>query len=218
MILFIITFLVGAYLINNFLLNHWKRENCPQKINSKWLFGDFKDSILHRKSFAENLRDIYEECKSHRVIGLYLSYRPVLMINDLKIISSILLKDSNKFSDRGYHSDGHFDELSDQLFFQGGKKWKKLREILAKAFTTNKLKATIPTSRENLSILERFMVAKVKDQENIFDMRELVARLNTNIISSVAYGLDVDTITEPDHIMRKMGAEIFEPSFIAGLR
>lgn len=218
MFLILVCIAFAAYLINYFFLSFWKRDGVSQNSGFKWLFGDFKDSMTHKMSFAENLKDIYENCKLHRVFGLYLSYRPVLMVNDPKIISSIMLKDFNKFADHGYHSDGSFDELSDQLFFQGGSKWKKLREVLTKAFTTNKLKATIPISLKNLSILKNFMTSQIVSGENVFNCQDLIARLNTNIISSVAYGLEVDTITQPDHIMRKMGLEVFQPSLIAGLR
>ena len=53
---------------------------------------------------------------------------------------------------------------------------------------------------------------------NVIDFCDLMARFNTSIISSVAFGLDNDCINEPNHIFRQMGAKFFAPSLKNGLK
>lgn len=66
--------------------------------------------------------------------------------------------------------------------------------------------------------LEDYLVKNVEKGVDVFEFRDLMARFNTNIISSVAFGIENDCINEPDHIFRKMGAKVFEPSLTNGLR
>jgi cytochrome P450 family 6 len=127
-------------------------------------------------------------------------------------------KDSSYFPDRGLHVNGHFDPISEQIFFQGGEKWKKLRVKLTPAFTSGKLKAMLSIVTKNLLKLEEFIKKGIKEGAKEFEFRDLVARMNTNIISSVAFGIEVDTINDPQHVMRHMGVKVFEPNLIAGLR
>lgn len=182
------------------------------------LFGDFKNAFLHTESMADIVKRIYLQTKQHRVFGVYLSYRPMMFINDPKIIRDILLKEFNSFPDRGFHANESFDPLSEQLFFQCGPKWKKLRSKLTPAFTSGKLKAMLPIVTKNGRLLYNFIDKKIEEGVEMFEFRDLIARLNTNIITSVAYGIEVDTINDPNHIMRHMGLKVFEPSFVAGLR
>ena len=210
-------FAVILFLVNKYLLTHWSRQGIPQG-DSKFIFGDFKNAFLHLESIADIVKRIYLSSKQHKIFGVYLSYRPMLFINDPKLIRDIMLKDSASFPDRGVHVNGNFDPLSEQLFFQAGSKWKKLRVKLTPAFTSGKLKAMLPIVTKNGKILNEFITRNVEKGISSFEFRDLVARLNTNIITSVAYGIEVDTINQPQHVIRQMGVKVFEPNLIAGLR
>lgn len=64
--------------------------------------------------------------------------------------------------------------------------------------------------------LEDFLVKNVKNGVDVFEFRDLLARFSTNIISSVAFGIENDCINKPDHIFRKIGVQIFETNFKNG--
>jgi cytochrome P450 family 6 len=66
--------------------------------------------------------------------------------------------------------------------------------------------------------LEDYLVTNFNNGVDVFEFRDLLARFSTNIISSVAFGIENDCINEPDHIFRKMGAKFFEPNFKNGIR
>lgn len=67
-------------------------------------------------------------------------------------------------------------------------------------------------------VLEDYLVANFNNGVNVFEFRDLLARFSTNIISSVAFGIENDCINEPDHIFRRMGAKFFEPNLRNGVR
>jgi cytochrome P450 family 6 len=209
--------LVLLYYLNRYLLSFWSRQEVPQG-NPLALFGDFKDVFLHKKSIADVIKNIYSASKHHKIFGIYLSYRPMLFINDTRLIRNIMLKDYSYFPDRGVHSNEDFDPLTEQLFFQSGQKWRQIRSRLAPAFTSGKLKAMLPIVTKNGKILIQFITQSIQKGTDVFELRDLVARLNTNIISSIAYGIEVDTVNDPMHIMRQMGVKVFEPNLVAGFR
>jgi cytochrome P450 family 6 len=62
-------------------------------------------------------------------------------------------------------------------------------------------------------VLEDYLIKNVDNGVDVFEFRDLMARFNTNIISSVAFGIETDCINERDHIFRKMGAKNFESSW-----
>lgn len=110
------------------------------------------------------------------------------------------------------------DPLSAHLFNISGQKWRDLRVKLSPAFTSGKLKAMFSIIRDCGSVLENYLVSNVKNGVDVFEFRDLMARYNTNIISSVAFGIDNDCINDPNHIFRKMGAKFFEATFVNGFR
>lgn len=60
------------------------------------------------------------------------------------------------------------------------------------------------------NVLDDFLASSIEKGESVFEFRDLMARFNTNIISSVGFGIETDCINERDHIFRKMGAKNFE--------
>jgi cytochrome P450 family 6 len=104
------------------------------------------------------------------------------------------------------------------LFNIPGQKWRDLRVKLSPTFTSGKLKGMFSIIKSCGQTLEDYLLKNVNNGVNVFEFRDLMARFNTNIISSVAFGIENDCINEPDHIFRKMGAKVFEPTLINGIR
>lgn len=104
------------------------------------------------------------------------------------------------------------------MFNLQGQQWRDLRVKLSPTFTSGKLKGMFSIIRDCGQTLETYLDKNVKSGVDVFEFRDLMARFNTNIISSVAFGIENDCINEPDHLFRRMGAKIFEPSFKNGIK
>lgn len=104
------------------------------------------------------------------------------------------------------------------MFNLQGQQWRDLRVKLSPTFTSGKLKGMFSIIRDCGQTLETYLDKNVKSGVDVFEFRDLMARFNTNIISSVAFGIENDCINEPDHLFRRMGAKIFEPSFKNGFK
>lgn len=203
---------------NHFLHNFWTRRGFPQ-LNPKFLVGDIGELFRLKLSIAEVYGNLYEKSKKLKIAGVYFTYRPGLLINDPELIQNILVKDFSHFTDHGLYVDEDYDPLSGHLFSLSGDKWKHLRAKLSPLFSPVKLKLMFPTFLDCGINLQRFVEKRINSKDNeVIEMRDLLARYTTDIIASVAFGFDNDSINSPENIFRLMGAKVFKPSLKGGLR
>lgn len=209
--------LVLLYLLNNHLFSFWSKRGFKQ-LDPTFLIGNAGPLITLKASMGEYYQNVYNKYKNYKILGMYLSYRPVLVVTSPKYVQDIMIRDFTSFHDRPMPVDEENDPLSAHLFNIAGQKWRDLRVKLSPTFTSGKLKGMFPIIKDCAHVLEEFLVKNMKNGTDVFEFRDLMARFNTNIISSVAFGIENDCINEPDHIFRRMGAKVFEPSFSNGIR
>lgn len=217
LIIFLLAFVVVCYLLDKYLHNYWNRHGVKQ-LNPSFFVGDAAGLLAQKISLGEFFENLYKNYKNHRLIGIYITYLPVIVINDPMLAKDILIKDFSAFHDRPIPVDQKNDPLSGHLFGLAGKKWKDLRVKLSPAFTSGKLRSIFPVVKDCGQKLETYLTKSIENGQNVIEFRDLLARYSTNIISSVAFGIDNDCINDPNHIFRKMGAKIFDTSLANGIR
>jgi cytochrome P450 family 6 len=208
------TFLVVvAYYANNYFHNYWTRKGFPQA-SPTFFIGNIGNALTGQKSIGEFFSDFYVKFKHHRILGLYFSYRPSVVINDPEVIQEVMIKDFTSFHDRNFVVDTDIDPLGAHLFLLGGQKWRDLRVRLSPTFTSGKLKGMYPIINDCSKTLQDYVMKNTKnDKAYEFDSRDLFARYTTNVISSVAFGIENDCINDPDNLFRKMGKKVFQVNF-----
>lgn len=65
-----------------------------------------------KQSMADYFGDVYKNYKQHGIVGIYISYLPILVVNDPKLIQNIMIKDFNNFPDRPMPVDEENDPIS----------------------------------------------------------------------------------------------------------
>lgn len=180
-------------------------------------YGNFKETILQRSSFGDLIGDLYNSHPEQPVVGIWAAFKPTLLIRDPEIVRQVLIKDFNTFHNRSLYCDAERDPLSGHLLALPGEKWHRMRTKLSPSFTTGKLKGMFSSLVDCSGALDAF-VAKVALEQGTIEIRELLAQYTTNIIASVAFGIEVDCIGNPETPFRKFGRKVFEPSFKNGLR
>lgn len=203
------------YYANKYFFNYWKRLGISQD-EPTFLVGDIAGVFMGRKCLGETFSDFYNRFKQNKIHGLYFSYRPTLIVNDPEVVQEVMIKEFTSFHDRGLFIDGKVDPLGMHLFLLSGQKWRDLRVKLSPTFTSGKLKSMYPIIRDCAKTLQDYLTKNTQNGKRYeFDARDLFARFTTNIISSVAFGIENDSINDRENIFRKMGAKIFEVNFKA---
>jgi len=91
-----------------------------------------------------------------------------------------------------------------------GQEWRNLRARLTPTFTSGKMKMMFPTlidvGKELEKIFEQFTV------EEEVEVKEILSRYTIDVISSVAFGLETNSLKNPDAEFLKIGKQFSNPS------
>lgn len=217
-IIFAIILITLLYFLDRKLLSYWQSLGIPQQ----WqlvLLGSIKDLVLQRIPIAEFYSIQCKKFPSEPIVGIYFSYRPVVVVNDLELSKTILTKDFHYFHDRGAFIDPVIDPLTENLFLLPGEKWKKLRQKLTPLFSASKLKMMLPIIRDSVVTLDDFIERKLTENNSfITDIRDLSSKFTFTMISSVAFGIQNDCINEPNNQFRLTSLKVLDPNFTNNMR
>ncbi|XP_013112033.2 cytochrome P450 6a9 isoform X1 [Stomoxys calcitrans] len=184
-------------------LNYWKDQGIPHDEPSL-LTGNFQ-GLTTKRSVADCTREVYEKYKgSGPFCGFYFFQRPAALLLDMNLVKHVLIKDFSKFTDRGLFHNEKADPLTGHLFLLDGAKWKNLRHKLSPTFTSGKMKFMYPIITD---VAENFVqvFAEMSEKSNIVEIKELLARFTTDIIGRCAFGVECNSLKDPNAEFRIMG-------------
>lgn len=194
-----------------YALSYWKRKGVPS-IKSSIPFGSVGKMALRKAAIGEVVQDFYKEAKSKNLphIGYYFFGRPIYVAVDPVIIKHILQTDFDVFTNRGFFHNEKDDPLSANLFTLGDAKWKTLRQNFTQTFTSGQLKRMFQTLADTSVGLNDIM--EEHSHGKVLNIRDVIARYTTDVIASCAFGIECNTLKEPDSDFRKYGRKVFETS------
>lgn len=198
------------------IYSYWSRELQPH-LKPTIPLGNLADVCLRRTSFGINLYNLYRQSSDALYTGIYLLYRPALLIRDAALARDILETHFDAFHDRGTFHSPQNDPLTSHLFNMTGDEWRRYRGKLTPTFTAGKLRAmmsTILVEGENL----RTHMQPMAERGEVVRMKWLVDRFALNIIGSVGFGLDIDTLANPEHDFLEIEKRINCPGWSNTLR
>ncbi|XP_053675741.1 cytochrome P450 6A1-like [Anopheles nili] len=182
----------------------WAELNVPY-LEPTFPVGNVGDTLKPTIHFAHIVDRLYRQLK-HRgdYVGIYFFRDPVLLVLSPEFARSVLVKDFNCFIDRGVYSNAEVDPLSANLFFMEGQRWRELRAKLTPTFTSGKLKAMFHTIVDVGTKLDQYMEEKCTGAQ-LIDIKELLARFLTDVIGSCAFGIECNSLKNPQSEFRQMG-------------
>lgn len=195
---------------------YWERKGFVYLPGYNYVFGHFQPTFTQKEGMGGLTTRLYNSTKEP-FVGIYSIMRPILLVRDPELVRTILIKDFQYFTDRGVHCNENYDPLSGHLFALPGQKWKNLRGKLSPTFTSGKLKAMFSTLVDCGATLQNHL-EKLANKNELLDVREISASYATNVIASVAFGIEVDTIAQPNNDFRVCGRKIFESTFWNAIR
>ncbi|NP_001306219.1 cytochrome P450 6a68 [Ceratitis capitata] len=137
--------------------------------------------------------------------GFYLGGgNPDIFVLTPELAKLVLIKDFNKFTDRGFYTNVKHDPLSGQLFMLDGHKWRSMRTKLSPTFTSGKMKLMYPIVVKVAEELSN-MFENLRQEDAVVEIRDLVARFTTDVIGSCAFGIECNSLKNPNSEFRVMG-------------
>ncbi|KAH8252674.1 hypothetical protein KR032_001203, partial [Drosophila birchii] len=202
-------------LVYNFYHNtytYWARKGVPYEPPIPVL-GNMK-GIGSKFHFRDINQRIYDQFKGKApFVGMFMFLKRIAMIIDLDLIKQVLIKDFNYFQDRGAFNNPRDDPLTGHLFALEGEAWKSMRHKLSPVFTSGKIKhmsgVIVEVSHHLVDTMDKTVKAAVVDGGDV-EIKELCARFTTDVIGSCAFGLECNSLKDPNAEFRAMGRALFE--------
>lgn len=193
----ILILFVIAYIFVKKQYSYWERIGIPS-VKPTIPFGNLQSLVKKQNSFGHAIYDLYKST-SEPFIGIYLFFRPALLIRDSVLVKNVLLNDFHHFHDRGVYCEPETDPMSANLFSLPGERWKHLRSQLTPAFTSGKLKGMFSIISNIGNEFVKVCEPMAEKQEEI-EFRYIAGRYVADCLASIAFGLDsVSTLNDPDH-------------------
>ncbi|XP_030369030.1 probable cytochrome P450 6a18 [Scaptodrosophila lebanonensis] len=141
-------------------------------------------------------------------VGFYFMQKPAAFVIDLELAKNILIKDFSNFSNKGLYYNEKDDPLSAHLFNLDGPQWRVLRHKLSGTFTSGKMKFMFPTV---VSVAEEFIRVMHEQvaQRSTLEIRDLVARFTVDVIGNCAFGIQCNSLRDPEAEFLRMGRAAF---------
>lgn len=162
-----------CYLWLKFMYSYWSRTKFPY-LKPSIPFGNVSDAAMGKKSMGINLYELHKS-SSEPIIGIYLLFRPALLVRDAELAKDMLTTDFANFYDRGiYHNPN--DPVANHMLMLPGQEWKQIRSKLTPTFTSGKLKGMMPAILNIAEVLKQKLLPSSQRGE-IVEMRDLLMRL-----------------------------------------
>ncbi|CAH1372926.1 unnamed protein product [Tenebrio molitor] len=190
---------------------YWNRKGLltPRRV---LFFGNGAGVILQRESHGDAIMKLYRYFKEHNKLhgGYYWVTLPLYMPVNLEIIKCIMQNDSDHFADRGVYIDKVGDPLSGHLFSLEGEKWRKLRAKLTPTFTSGKVKMMFDTV---VKCSDDLILEMDKSVESSINIKDILARYTTDIIGNCAFGIECNSLKNPDNEFTRYLMKFFMRGF-----
>lgn len=214
----IIVFITSSYFYLKYKFTYWSSKGVPC-LTPSVPFGNAGNQLMMRKNLGEIVEDVYVKLKKdgHKYGGMYLVATPNFVPIDPDMVKMIMTGEFQSFHDRATLVNEEADPLSGNLFALKGYKWRNLRVKLTPTFTSGKMKMMFQMLLVCGEQLDQAMRDCVK-QKGPIDIKDMLGRFTTDVIGTVAFGLNCNSLENPDSEFRKYGKMVFDNSFFDNLR
>lgn len=113
MILIVLFICTAIYLLLKYKFSYWQRHGVAY-IEPSLLWGNLTSVATRKTSFGINIAELYN-ATVEPFIGIYLFYRPGILVRDPELVKKVLATDFTSFYDRGVYCSGK-QPMSETLF------------------------------------------------------------------------------------------------------
>lgn len=168
--------------------------------------GRYLEKVVKReKTFGLAVNECYPSM-DEPLVGIYMIYKPVILVRDPDIVKMIMTTHFEHFSDRGMFTDEKKDPLSTNLFTMELDRWRALRSKLTPAFSGAKIGQMMSLVQGIAQAYQKELLRQADNDKDVthIKMKDMSSRLVVDIIGSTVFGIEVNSLTNEDHSFRKI--------------
>ncbi|XP_034103309.1 probable cytochrome P450 6w1 [Drosophila albomicans] len=205
---------IALYFWQKRLHSFWER-NGVKSIKSEPILGNFRTFLSGKVPLFEQLSLFYNTpgFENEPLIGVNLVKGPGVVIRDVELAKTVMIKKFNFFTNRSMRTDPIHDALgANTLFFSRNPEWKNARSKLTPIFTSGKMKQMYPLMLEVAKELEQ-TVEKVSSDSAV-RIKDICARFTIDNIATIAFGIKANTLKDRNSEFYKFSTDFFNFSLM----
>lgn len=177
-------------------MRYWKKRNVPY-LEPEFYYGNSRGMGSKYHAYEFMLKCYHGLKHLGPIGGAYIMTRPCAFVNDLDLVRTVLIKDFNKFANRGIFSNRKFDPISDHISNVEDEVWKTMRTNLTAAFSIGKLKLMVDAISGYADKLMDKFEKEMEGKESI-DIKNILPRFTCDVMGFVAFGIECKILDEED--------------------
>lgn len=177
---------------------YFKQRGIPQPFELPFI-GISASNLFKGRHISHVLRDVYNVNRDAKYIGCHMFSNRVVVVRDLDLVKSVLVKNFDHFA----HRKSFLDENNDPLFgknlaFINDDKWREVRTLLSPAFTSSKMRGMFEPMTRCAENFSRQFLNLYKDERDI-NTKDAFSRYANDVIATCAFGIEVDSLKDPNN-------------------
>ena len=155
--------------------------------------------FVRPKSFADMIKEMYNVHSDAKYIGAFDFTRLIVVIRDPELIKFVTIKHFDAFPDHLFFGNETQDPLfGTNLLALRGNKWRDIRTLLSPAFTASKMRTMFQLISECAVNFSEYLL-NVPSDKHVMEMKDIFTRYSNDVIASCAFGIDVDSMRNPEN-------------------
>nr|KAG5699953.1 hypothetical protein BaRGS_018252 [Batillaria attramentaria] len=132
---------------------------------------------------------------------------PSLVVSDLDLVRDVLVKKFGLFPNRVTNQILNYKPWSENLLNLKDDQWKHVRSQLSPTFSAGKLKKMTLAIERVVKNLQSHVKSKAETGEEV-ELKKLCQSYAIDNIAGVAFGLQVDSLNDPDDLFKKQSTDL----------
>ncbi|XP_059051541.1 probable cytochrome P450 9f2 [Achroia grisella] len=213
LLIFLLTFLAAYYIYLYYKAHDYFRKRDIKFLPGVPLFGNSLQSTLLKSHIWEDVDVVYKSFPDEKYVGYIEGTVPVILVREPTLIKAITVKDFDHFVNHKDFFDRDIEPLfAGSLIQMKDDRWRDMRVTLSPAFTGSKMRLMMPFMTE----ISKNIVEYIKGTENPTnesDVNDLVRRYTVDVIASVGFGLQVNSLKDKNNDFFRLGSNLFKFSY-----
>lgn len=146
-----------------------------------------------------------------RLFGFCEFGQPIVLLRDPELIKQITIKDFEYFEDHSSFITEEDDRLlGHSLIMLKGQKWRQMRATLSPSFTGSKMRLMCDMISECGDATINFLMKETENEsgKTSWEMKDFFMRYTNDVIASCAFGIRVNSFTDPHNAFLECGEEV----------
>ncbi|XP_061513004.1 cytochrome P450 9b1-like [Anopheles gambiae] len=198
--------------------DYFEKRNVPY-VKPVPFFGQVLSFFTQGRHAVDVASEGYHMFRNTRISGVFTLRTPAYLVHDPTLYKQMATKDFDHFTDHVTDFRVETDPiLARSLFFTNGAHWRQHRSGLSPAFTGSKMRSMFGLLSKSAGDAMGRLLVFAAGKPFTMELRDLYSRLGNDVMTSISFGVEVDSLTDRDNEFFLKGKRLAQIDGLPGLK